>query len=190
MKRCSQCGKEVPDSAMVGQRCPRCGLTWQAERKDSYSYKKPKEKSGCTWWVIILIIIMAITTGLPYLVKSKIPINEDRIIDQWLSMNIDSVALSRQVIVKLKSPLCDSIFSKASKKYAREIEYENNQTRKKLISFVIQIDSVFSGGQLNFRVVYPNAMYKKLLDISSNPNLWQSSTQTADSTLQVLNLKR
>jgi predicted RNA-binding Zn-ribbon protein involved in translation (DUF1610 family) len=189
MKRCSQCGKEVPDSAMVGQRCPRCGLTWQAERKDTYTYKKPKQKSGCTWWIIIIVILMAITMALPKMVKLKIPINENRVISQWLSMNIDSVVISKQLILHLTAAQRDSVFRHISVKYAKAIDNEAGQSKINLIVFTTRIDSVFSDPSLNFRFIYPNAIYKKLIDISANPDLLQNIRKNADSTLQVLNLK-
>jgi predicted RNA-binding Zn-ribbon protein involved in translation (DUF1610 family) len=189
MKRCSQCGKEVPDSAMVGQRCPRCGLTWQAERQDTYTYKKSKQKSGCTWWIIIIIILMAITLGLPKFVKSKIPIDENRVINQWLSMNIDSVAISKRLIVPLTAMQRDSVFRHISIKYARAIEENAGQSKINLINFTARIDSVFSDSSLKFRFIYPNAIYRKLMDISANSDLLPEIRSAADSALRIINLK-
>jgi hypothetical protein len=190
MKRCSQCGNMVPDSAQVGQRCPRCGLTWQAERQDTYTYKKSREKSGCSWWVVILIVIMTITIGMPILIKSKRVIDENRIITQWLMLNLDSLTASKQLIMQIKSPQRDSVFKRISERYAGAIEREEGQYKSNLMMYSTRIDSVFSDSVLNFRIIYPNAIYRKLLDISTNTDLLQTIRNKADSALQILNHNR
>lgn len=189
MKRCSQCGAEVPDTARVGDRCPRCKLTWQAERKDTYSYKRPKEKSGCGWWIAVLIIFMAISVGLPKLIRSKSIIIENRIITQWLSLNVDSVIVSKDLIMGLKSPQRDSVFKHVSVKYASAINEAGSQSRMNMMAFTTQIDSVFSDSLLNFRILNDNAIYRKLNEIYTNPDLLETIRKKADSTLQILHTR-
>jgi len=68
IKRCGNCGREVPVATQVGGKCPACGVRFDFERVNRGS------RRSNDWTVLILIIVVLLITtavALPSLVTRR-----------------------------------------------------------------------------------------------------------------------
>lgn len=189
MKKCTQCGTIVSDNAKTGDRCPRCGLTWQFERNEPYTYAKQRKSSGCSWWVVLLIVALITAVILPIIIDSNDDSVSKKIAGQWLALNIDSINATKRKIMEFDSPKRLKIFNKACKEFARNIETVKGEEKIKLISLLTIIDSVFSSTSENLRLKNTD-IYLMLLNFSGNQDLTSEIRSSADSSLLKLNLEK
>jgi hypothetical protein len=179
MKKCSQCGTIVSESSKTGDRCPRCGLTWQAERNVPFSAASKSKKNGCFLSLILLFIIIIIPAFLLTFSDHRLSYNSNQISSLWITLNNDSLSISLKKISSLSPEKRDKIINKASKDYINLINTTKGEDKIRIISFISCIDSSLKTNGLPI----PFALTNKLIEIESDNDLMPQIHESAANTL-------
>jgi len=66
IKRCGQCGREVPASTRVGEKCPACGVRFDFARQ---SRGARRSADWSVVGIIFLVLLITLAVSLPRLIS-------------------------------------------------------------------------------------------------------------------------
>jgi hypothetical protein len=183
MKKCSNCRTVVSDFAKVGNKCSRCGFVWQYEKKELSGRGSSKKNTGCILCIIVIFIIFILPIILDGRRSRHKRLDEYKLQEKWLTLNIDSVKSSLNMIMLGDLAERVRLFFNISGHYVSSLDGYQGKEKVRYIEFIPVIDSIFRNACPYLKMGPMNVAYSTQQRLSHNDDLIPEIRISADSAL-------